>query len=53
MIIKFVYDSVGRYYPVSGRSQKTQYLSNCNCFHSVVRLSGGTYLVPRWRICYS
>jgi len=33
--------------------QKTQYFSNWNCLHTVVIGSGNTYLVPRWRICYS
>jgi len=33
--------------------QKSTYFSNWNCFHTVVRGSGSTYLVPRWSICYS
>jgi len=51
--MKSVYELVGRYFPLSGTTQKKTHFFNWNCTHTVVRCSGGTYLVPSCRICCS
>jgi len=54
ILIKFVNDSVCMHFTLSSTPpQKQTHFSNWNCFHTVVRGSGSTYLVPSWRICYS
>jgi len=58
--MKFVNDSVHRLLLITQPLdifhwlllQNKQTFSNWNCFHTVVRGTVGTYLVPCWRICY-
>jgi hypothetical protein len=53
ILMKFVNESVCTDFPLSTTPKKTQHFGNWNCFCTVVRGAGGTYWVPRWRICYS
>jgi hypothetical protein len=51
ILMKFVIDSVCIHFPLSSTAKKKS--SYWNCFHTVVRGSEGTYIVPHCRICYS